>query len=318
MEINPGFREKKFTKESWPPEYYEYRKRWNEAPKKFEVGPFPIHIDLEVTNRCNLRCPFCVREDEKRTAKERGEKYREGDMETATAMKVLNEVAGKVPSIKFNWRGEPLMNKELPFLIRAAKRRGFIEAGINTNATMLRGPLIEELCDSGLDRLIVSMESFKKESYEKERVGARLENVLANLKTLIEFKRDLGMQRPYVRVQKVDLPWLSHENDEYLDFFEELGADSVAINTYKEKDAGKVDWEPLPCAQPFQRLFVTYDGNILPCCQGNLFSPIGNLEDMTVERAWNSSFMYSLRGFHERNEQGEVRQCRKCEVTRPG
>ena len=39
--------------------YLEYRRRWMENPKNFMVEDFPIHLDIEVTNRCNLKCTFC-------------------------------------------------------------------------------------------------------------------------------------------------------------------------------------------------------------------------------------------------------------------
>src|SRR3989338_3581958 len=38
----------------------EYRLKWRENPEKFIVENFPIHLDIESTSICNLRCPFCA------------------------------------------------------------------------------------------------------------------------------------------------------------------------------------------------------------------------------------------------------------------
>jgi hypothetical protein len=43
------------------PAYFEYRRRWNENPKNFVVGDFPIHLDVEATSDCNLKCTMCPR-----------------------------------------------------------------------------------------------------------------------------------------------------------------------------------------------------------------------------------------------------------------
>ena len=45
--------------ESTDAKYLEYRRQWMENPKNFKVRDFPIHLDIEITNRCNLKCTFC-------------------------------------------------------------------------------------------------------------------------------------------------------------------------------------------------------------------------------------------------------------------
>ena len=50
---------------------------------------------------------------------------------------ILEAVDFNIPSIKFNWRGEPLLNPNLSKLIKFAKDKGILETIINTNATNL-------------------------------------------------------------------------------------------------------------------------------------------------------------------------------------
>jgi radical SAM protein with 4Fe4S-binding SPASM domain len=96
-----------------------------------------------------------------------------------------------------------------------------------------------------------------------------------------------------------------------------MGVDSVAINTYKNKDTTKVKWDPLPCAQPFQRLLVAWNGDVYPCCQGHNFPSLGNVQDHTIKALWKGAAMNRLRKAHMNGRQGKIPQCKVCETTMP-
>ncbi len=61
VEINPTFHYKKYdTYDSeQTPGYKEYRRRWENNPKNHIVDAFPIHMDIESTSACNLKCITC-------------------------------------------------------------------------------------------------------------------------------------------------------------------------------------------------------------------------------------------------------------------
>ena len=73
----------------------------------------------------------------------------------------------EVPSIKLNWRGEPLLNPKILEFIDLAKKAGVIEVSINTNATTLDEKKAEKLINSGLDQIIFSFDGGSKKTYEK-------------------------------------------------------------------------------------------------------------------------------------------------------
>ena len=91
-----------------------------------------------------------------------------------------------VPSIKFNWRGEPLLHSRIPDFIRLAKESGILEVIINTNATNLTMKMSEKLIDAGLDLMIYSFDGGTKETYESMRPGRfkknSFESVYQNIK----------------------------------------------------------------------------------------------------------------------------------------
>jgi pyruvate-formate lyase-activating enzyme len=306
MKVDPGFRETTFTEEEWPHEYYDYRGAWDYFPREGIEHVAPLHLDIELTNRCNLRCPFCIRE------------YMEGsigDMDPQIFHLVMADIVQyAIPSVKLNWRGEPTLHPLLPRYIKNLKEEGgVLEVAINTNGVAVNKDLAEQLVSSGLDRIIWSIDSIEPDIYERMKVGADLVDVVNNLKGFIKARGE--NKRPYIRVQKIDLP--ETRDEDYIEFFRKLKVDSVAINTYKEKDEGKVRWEPLPCAQPYQRMVLSWDGFWYPCCQGHNFPSIGNIEDMPLRDAWHSPLMSNLREAHAKGHQSRFKQCRTCETTKP-
>ena len=173
--------------------YREYRKKWEDWPVHFMAGEFPLHLDIEPTNLCNLRCPFCATTYNK---------YKQGFMKEKIWKKILDE-GGKngLYSLKFTYRGEPLLHPDLSKMVRYAKDAGIMDVYFNTNAVRLDEKNIRSLIDAGLDRISISFEGFTKEVYEKYRVGAVFEDVVKNIELLRDIKKELGTDKPLVRIQ---------------------------------------------------------------------------------------------------------------------
>lgn len=320
MQISPGFKQYFREQEEWnDPTYQEYRRLWNAAPVEGITTKYPLNLDIEVTNCCNLKCPFCVRETGV---------GKEGFMTMETYFNIMEEIGGhigdrglvpaKVGAVKLNWRGEPTLHPDLVDMVGIAKAFLIPEVAINTNGTRLTPVLSRDLIEARIDRIIISVDSIDPDLYESQRVGAKLAPVIDNIASLVKLRNQLSFNgRPFIRVQKVDLPEGKLENEEYVDFWLKMGVDSCAINSYKNKDASTVQWEPEKCCQPFQRLGVDWQGSFFPCCSGNLFDRIGNLKDMSVETAWLSPMMNNLRRMHAEGMQRDIPQCRRCETTKP-
>ena len=154
--------------------YLKYRNDWKNQPKRIIDDKlsntkiksnkiFPLCVDIETAAVCDLACPHCYRQFVTTPDKIISE---------SLCYKIIDQAAEmNVPSIKFNWRGEPLLHPKLCDFIRYAKQKGILETIINTNATKLNLKLSEKLVDSGLDILIFSFDGGTKKTYEKLRPG---------------------------------------------------------------------------------------------------------------------------------------------------
>jgi MoaA/NifB/PqqE/SkfB family radical SAM enzyme len=283
-----------------------YRDNWSNLPKECvslmardkeaQVATPPLCLDLEVAAICDLACPYCYRQT-----------YTTPDkiMKIDLAKYLIKEAAELgIPSIKFNWRGEPLLNPNLTDLIGYAKELGIIDTIINTNATQLNREKAKKLIQSGVDYVIFSFDGGTSATYEKNRIGRFGNNlftdVVSNIKGFCQLKEEMGYAFPWTKIQMVLTPESYGEQSEFRDLFSGC-VDEVVVNQYSERGLdldllsesevkiymekiAKASLPPntafmklpsgeiqvaksrLPCHQPFQRLLVTYDGRVSMCC----------------------------------------------------
>ena len=310
-EIDPTFHLEIKSNDAETKEYKEYRRKWNENPKEFKVGDFPIHVDLELNTTCNLKCIMCFQSFD--TPKPR-------KMEIELFKKIIDEGSEKgLCSIKTQYRGEPLLNKNMPELVKYAKNKGVIEVMFNTNATLLTEEMAMGLIEAGLDKLICSVDGYTKEIYEQIRINANFENVLINIKRLQSLKKKMESKKPIVRVQMVDGPKNHHQIKEYMKFWGKL-VEHVAIEEKLDWEAVDEDDTPLEdwvCAQLWQRLLVLADGDILPCCRAIMggnekVEVLGNAYKDLLENIWKGSRLSKLRALHREGRSHEIKMCRRC------
>jgi len=286
--------------------FVRYRDNWHKQPTRavesyqnsglLPIDITPLSLDLELAAVCDLACPYCYRQT-----------YVTPDkiMKYDLAINLIDQaVKLGIPSIKFNWRGEPLLHPKLVDIIRYAKRQGIIDTIINTNATQLSPEISEQLIRSGLDYIIFSFDGGTRETYEKNRVGRfrvnSFDSIVNNIKAFSRIKDSLGSHFPYTRVQMVLTPEAQHEQTAYIQLFDDY-LDEVVVNNYHERGQGQdllnhsdrliynqktsdfnlpnnahylktsdgslfVSTNRRPCDQIFQRMLITYDGRVSMCC----------------------------------------------------
>ncbi len=293
--------------------FLEYRRRWFEYPSSFIVGDFPIHLDIESTNACNLRCPFCAV-----TYKNWGP-YRCGYMDMALFKRIIDEgVENGLCSIKLSLRGEPMLHPRLVEMVKYAKEKGILDIYFNTNATLLDEDRINQLIDAGLDRISISVEGITKEVYESYRVGAKYEDVLSNLKALKRIRDKRGLSYPQIRVQTVLLPELREGFPQYVEFWQETADEVAYLDTRRETPdddhRGLVaDWA---CPFLWQRMAILWDGTLLPCLMHgvsdfNLMS-LGNVKEVSIKEMWQGKKATQYRELHKSGQAHKLEACDIC------
>ena len=177
-----------------------------------------IKIYIEPTNKCNLACKTCMRNmwDEPL-----------GQMEEKTFEKIVDsvKVLPSPPSIMFGCLGEPLMHPGIIKMITKMKELGS-RVELITNGTLLSEELSMQLVKAGLDKLWVSIDGAKPESYSDVRLGAMLTEVIENVKRL----RDLRYIH-HVRIGVVFVAMKQNISDlpEVMTLGKQIGAEQFLI-----------------------------------------------------------------------------------------
>lgn len=305
--------------------YLNYRKNWRNFPKMAiskklygddlkKIDAPPLCIDVELAAVCDLACPHCYRQTIATPDK---------IMKKELAFKIIDQASLlKVPSMKFNWRGEPLLNPQLPEIISYAKSKGILETIINTNATKLNDKVSNALIDAGLDLIIYSFDGGTKETYEFMRPGRfkknSFEDVYYNIINFARIKNSRKSILPRTKIQMVLTHETINEVDSYLNLFQDV-VDDVSVKQYTERGGKIKDFNDsqknkinefikknnisgnyelmrsldgtlfisdgrLPCEQPYQRLLVTYDGRVSMCCYdwGSMHT-IGYVDELAIK-----------------------------------
>lgn len=293
--------------------FKEYRRMWKENPEHFIINAFPLHLDIESVAVCNLRCPFCA------TTNKRWGKDKRGYMDFALYKRIIDEgIQHGLCAIKLSLRGEPLLHQELARMIEYAKKKGIMDIYFNTNAILLTEEKFEKLIDAGLDRISISIEGFKKETYEKFRVGAKFEQLFNNVSKLIAIRDRKGVLFPQIRIQTVLLDELKKDFDEYVNFWRAY-ADEVSYLDAREEAAGNKESNKVAAwACPFlwQRMTILWDGTILPCLMHGIsdFSSmaLGNAADCAIKDLWSGERERHIRELHKNGESHKIQACIQC------
>lgn len=275
---------------------------WRLKPRVPTQSLLLLHV--EPSGACNLHCLICPQSivDKK--------PVREKLMSMDLFDKILSDAAGSVREMYFAAGGEPLLNPELPEMVRKAAATG-LETTIHTNATLLTREKAVALIDAGLTRITLNIIDTKEE-YEFVRQGASFERTIANIRMFLEVKQEMGRE-PYMTLQVVKP---HHPGDdptpriaqELLDNFRGLPIDRTLCfwahhfgGDFVETGKLKFD-EPqrseayFPCQMIWMAMMVAYDGKVRPCCidlQGTY--TLGDIREQSLLELWNCAAMVRLR-----------------------
>jgi radical SAM protein with 4Fe4S-binding SPASM domain len=151
-----------------------------------KVSAPPAHVQVEITNACNLKCETCHRDL----------LYpHPTHMKLDVFKKVIDEIRPK--RVNVSGIGEPFINEDVFDMIDYARSSG---AKINcaTNFTLVERK-IEDIVKSGIGQLKVSIDAAKRETYDRIRKKDLHETLIANIRDINETKKRLNSPTPALR-----------------------------------------------------------------------------------------------------------------------
>jgi len=275
------------------------------------VWGLPPILMVEPTNICNLKCPMCPAIVGKRVLSK-------GRLKLVDYKKLLDEIGETIFQIQLWNQGEPFINKDFLEMVRYAKQKGIMTITSTNGHFVGSDAKAEEIVNSGLDQLIISMDGTNQKSYEKYRVGGNYNLVIENLGRIARAKKKLQSKRPLLELQFIVFKHNQDEIDAIIRLAHDFHLDRLAFKTamvytpqqaekYLDKrqkeeiyriENGKVKRKqdvPNWCKRLWLNSTVNWDGTVVPCCfdvdSDYIFANVFN-ERQTFKAAWkNKNYM---------------------------
>lgn len=152
------------------------------------VDKLPRSIYIEPTSRCNEFCQQCPRTL----------LSREDDRDlTFEKFRYIVDQFPVLDRVVLHGLGEPLLNKELPQMVRYLKERGAYVL-FNSNGIVLTPKKGQALIDAGLDEYRLSMDGATRETYAHVRGVDAFEKIWRNVRAFITLQKEQNASKPAV------------------------------------------------------------------------------------------------------------------------
>jgi radical SAM protein with 4Fe4S-binding SPASM domain len=296
--------------------------------KKSIVWGKPFSLSIEPTTACNLGCPECPSGLKKFTRPT-------GKMDLLFHRALLKSVGKQVFYINYYFQGEPFLHPQFLDLIKEAKKQK-IYTSTSTNAHFIDQVKADEIVQSGLDRLIISIDGMTQETYENYRVNGKLSKVIEATKCLIASKNRLKSSTPHLIFQFLAVRQNEHEVPSVFKLAKEIGIKEVRIKTaqlydYKNGNTLMPENDEFSrykltsngtyvlkyrtgnhCWRMWSSSVLTWDGKVVPCCfDKDAQHVLGSIIEKDFDLIWRSEKYHSFRKAILKNRNG-IDICQNC------
>ena len=280
-----------------------YLSKWTKKPLQWGL---PVSISFEPTTSCNLRCPECP---SGLRAFTRPTGMLKKDFFTETIDQLSNELLYLV----FYFQGEPYLNPDFLDMVKYASAKKIYTA-TSTNAHYLNDANAKRTIESGLDRLIISIDGTTQEVYEQYRVGGHLDKVLDGAKNVVKWKKQLKSRTPFIVFQFLVVRPNEHQLEDVKKLAKEIGVDDVWFKTaqvyeyqddpnhlipvnekfsrYKKSANGSYEYKGSlanHCWRLWHDPVITWDGLVAPCCfDKDAQHKLGDLKAKSFKEIWRN------------------------------
>jgi radical SAM protein with 4Fe4S-binding SPASM domain len=248
---------------------------------------------------------------------------------------VIDQLAPTLSYLTFYFQGEPYLHPQFLEMVQYAASRNIYTA-TSTNAHYLKDENARLTVESGLDRLIISIDGTTQDTYQSYRVGGSLEKVIEGARNIIAWKKKLKSKTPHVMFQFLVVKPNEHQIPEVYSLAKQIGVDQVVLKTAQIYDyANGSDLIPEQdqysryrkmndgsytiknsldnhCWKMWHSCVITWDGKIVPCCfDKDAHHVLGDLTKNSFEEVWNGEAYHAFRASLLRSR-SEIEICKNC------
>ncbi len=280
-----------------------YLSKWTKSPRQWGL---PISIAFEPTTSCNLRCPECpsgLRAFSRPT----------GMLQQNFFKETIDQLYKQLYYLVFYFQGEPYLNPDFLDMVQYASEKKIYTA-TSTNAHYLTDANARRTIESGLDRLIISIDGTTQEVYQQYRVGGKLDKVIDGAKNIVKWKKALNSRTPFIIFQFLVVKPNEHQVEEIKQLAKEVGVDDTWFKTAQVYDYVNDPNQLIPTLDKYSRYkknpsggyevknklqnhcwrlwhspVITWDGLVAPCCfDKDAQHQLGDLKNRPFKEIWQN------------------------------
>ncbi|HET6766347.1 MAG TPA: radical SAM/SPASM domain-containing protein [Chitinophagaceae bacterium] len=280
-----------------------YISKWFKKPVQWGM---PVSISFEPTTSCNLRCPECpsgLRAFTRPTGMLKKNFFRD----------TIDQLHKELLYLVFYFQGEPYLNPDFLEMVKYASSKKIYTA-TSTNAHYLNDDNAKKTIESGLDRLIISIDGTTQDVYEQYRVGGSLDKVLEGTRNIVRWKKEFQSKTPFIVFQFLVVKPNEHQIEAVKELGKEIGVDAVWFKTAQVYDYEKDPNKLIPSLDKYSRYkksasggytfkgklanhcwrlwhdpVITWDGLVAPCCfDKDAQHRLGDLKQKSFKEIWKN------------------------------
>lgn len=277
--------------------------KWFHKPLQWGL---PISISFEPTTSCNLRCPECpsgLRAFTRPT----------GMLQRNFFKETIDQLHKDLLYLVFYFQGEPYLNPDFLEMVKYASSKKIYTA-TSTNAHYLNDDNAKKTIESGLDRLIISIDGTTQDVYQQYRVGGRLDRVIEGAANVVKWKKQLKSKTPFIVFQFLVVKPNEHQIEDVKKLAREIGVDDVWFKTAQVYDYETDPNDLIPTIDKYSRYrksasggyefkgklanhcwrlwhdpVITWDGLVAPCCfDKDAQHKLGDLKQRSFKEIWTN------------------------------
>ena len=310
--------------------------------KKFAVGRdlnrIPLHsvvprtvpfaIGISASDICNFKCNYCFQSTEAGVKDPQIVSFDKFKIIVDQIKELVQKGGENIKIIRFIGNGEPLLNKNLSQMIKYISENNIADRyEVTTNGSCLTHELTDKLVDSGLTRLLISIQGVYSEKYMKI-CGYKID--FEHFVEEITYFYHKSRGKCKLMIKTVNIAVESEEEKEI--FFKTFSpiADEISIENVIDA-CEDVDYEKITskdelsktrygtilkhkicCDTLFMYMNIHSNGDVDTC--GCTYPPlyIGNIYKQTLSDLWNGKVHKEVMIKHLTGKRHEIERCSKC------
>jgi radical SAM protein with 4Fe4S-binding SPASM domain len=289
-----------------------------------KAAPAPYVLSLEPWNECNAGCLFCRnKKGVIHDVNPDGIGIVKGKMPSEVAIDIIRQLKDDILIAVLYTNGEPMIYEDLGKVVKAASDMG-VSTLISSNGLKFTEENSREVLEAGLDFIKVQVSGFTQDIYNIQIRYGDIDIWKENITRLVRINKE-GKHGSLIMIDYILYDYNKHELPLMKAFVEDLG---LMLNVRPGNPFGGLENKEAPisskvlplkgsCDFLWKVMQVNYNGDILPCCEGVVWSKTKpyatfKLGETDIKKVWRSEAALKMRHTLKTKGRHEYDICKQC------